>query len=223
MRLAAAAVVVNALLPLGMYVYALISGRTFWRIFSAEDGPTEWFSSVQCLLLAGVAWANHLVYRVLMRTGASSPLAEYGGTWLAFAIGFVLLGVDERFDLHEGLRDTVLRPAGLFVDVPFIAPADVGLLLCFAVGLAFAVLLVRELRRWPPALALICASFALGLAVVVIDALPDATIRAWPLHTFWDYPFEEVGELWAQLLCLLSFLTVLHGRLGQLQMRGDPN
>ena len=46
------------------------------------------------------------------------------------------------------------------------------------------------------------------------------TLGNWPFRTFWDYPFEEVGELWAQLLFLLSFLVVLDGRLGQLGAKG---
>lgn len=219
-RLAAAALAVNALLPLGVYAYARITEQVFWRFFSVEDGPTEWFSSVQCMLIAGVAWTNYAIHGVLRRSGRS-PLGESGWVWIAFAIGFVVLGVDERFDLHEAMRDSVLRPAGILVDLPYIVPADVGLYLLYAVGLAFATLLVRELRRWPPAAALLCTSFALGLAVVVIDSLSDATLRSWPLATFWDYPFEEIGELWAQLLCLLAFLTVLHGRLGLLQARGE--
>jgi len=214
-RLAVAAVAVNTLLPLGMYAYAWLTGQAFWRFFSVEDGPTEWLSSVQCILIAGVAWSNYTVHGVLRRN-SQPAVAEYGGVWVAFAIGFVVLGIDERFDLHEAVRDSVLRPNGILVDLPYIVPGDVGLYLFYAIGLGFAALLGRELRRWPPAPALLGTGFALGLGVVIIDSLSDATLRSWPLATLWDYPFEEIGELWAQLLCLLAFLTVAHGRLGQI-------
>ena len=214
-RLAGVAASVNVLLPLGVYVYALATEQTFWRFFSVEDGPTEWFSSVQCLLIAGVAWANYSVHGMLRR-GQQFSLEERGGIWLAFAVGFLVLGCDERFDLHEALRDTVLLPTGLFSELPYIVPGDVGLYLVYALGLGLAAWLVPVLRRWPPALPLLGASFLLGLAVVMIDSLSDAALASWPARTFWDYPFEEVGELWAQLLCLLSLLAVLHGRLGLL-------
>ena len=170
--------------------------------------------------MAFVAYANYAVHRVLRR-GAVPQLARHDWVWLVFAVGFLVLGLDERFDFHEALRDRFFRPAGLFLEVPYVIPGDVGLFLAFGVGLVFSGLLLAELRRWPPAPALFAAALGLSLAVVIIDGLPDVTLRGWTFRAFWDYPFEEVGELWAQLLFLLSFLVVLNGRLGQLELVGQ--
>jgi hypothetical protein len=214
-RAAAAFAAVNLLLPLALLIYARTSQQSFWQLFRVEDGPSEWFSSVQCVAIALVAWANLALDRML-RSARTPGLAAHAWVWWVFAVGFLVAGLDERFGLHELLRDRVFRPAGLFQDLPWLSPGDVGLWLAFFGGLAFAALLLPELRRWPPALALFAAAAVLSLGVVMIDSLDDATLRQWPWWRFWDYPFEEIGELWAQLLFLLSFLSVLHGRLGQL-------
>ncbi|MEE3332350.1 MAG: hypothetical protein VX246_15895 [Myxococcota bacterium] len=214
-RVAQAAVAVNLLLPLGMLVYAAYADRTFWLFFSAEDGPTEWLSSVQCLVVAAVAWAIYLVNELLRRGGeAASAVRSWG--WLAIGAGFFVLGLDERFDLHEELRDVVLRPIGFMTNTPNIVPGDVGLYLFYTAGLGLVAWMRTEFRSFPPALAVLGAAFALGLPVIVIDSLTDAAIKTWPFRTFWDYPFEELGELWAELLCLIAFCIVLYGRLGEL-------
>ncbi len=222
-RIGVAFAAVDVLLPLGLLVFALLSGRAFWKLFRADDAPTEWLSSVQCLAVAGVAYANYAVRRALGpdREADGGRPATPAWVWLVFAVGFVLLGLDERFDFHEMLRDRVFRPAGLFLDIPFVTPGDVGLFLAFGVGVAFSRLLLPELRGWPPALPVFVAALALTGVVVLIDGLDDATLREWPLHTFWDYPFEEVGELWAQLGFLVAFLVVLRGRLGELAGSGE--
>jgi hypothetical protein len=222
-RVAGAAIAINVLLPLGTFVYASVMDRTFWRLFADEDGPTEWFSSVQCLAIAAVAWANYAMLRVWRGRPSPTPQTRYPLVWIAVAVGFTILGLDERFDLHEQLRDAVLRPAGLFLDVPYIVSGDVGLYIFLIGGIALLAPLIAELRHCSPAFPLLCASFLLGIIVVVIDSLADPTMREWPAYRFWDNPFEEVGELWAQLLCLLAFLKVLQHRVTDCDRPGEAS
>ena len=85
------------------------------------------------------------------------------------------------------------------------------------VCLACAVFLIVELRRFPPALQCFAAAVGCAGVIAVIDALPPEIVAGWPAHRFWESAFEESGELLAQLFFLLSFLTVLQGRLAVME------
>ncbi len=208
-------VVVNLLLPVGVFVYAHFIGEAYWKMFRGTFNAASWFSSVQLLLIGIVAYGNYELFGLLRRfAGAGAGPRQW--IWLVFALGFIILGLDERFGIHEALRDHVFRQAGLFVGSPYLIAGDGGLYLFFCIGLVFTPFLVGELRRWPPSSLLFAAALVLTLATIVIDSLKGSAMRDWPFRLFWDYAFEEVGEIWAQLLFMLSFLIVLHGRLGEL-------
>lgn len=210
-RLALAMCALNLALPLGLLLYAALSGEHYWNLFWGERNAITWFSSVQLLVVAAAAHANHEVARLLQRLGHAlrSPWV-----WRVFALGFVFLALDEFFGLHEALRERVLRPRHLFSDLPFIRPGDIGLHVYLVIGLIFTFFLLRELRGRPAALALLAAALGLTATTVIVDSLPRAIERQ--MSYFWTSVFEEVGEIWAQLFFLLAFLVVLHGRLGSL-------
>ncbi len=207
--------VLNLCLPLGLLVYAKATSEPYWRLFRGDYNLTEWFSSVQLLLVAAVAYLNHRTV-VLWRRFGMRELPRHPWIWGVFALGFVVFALDERFNIHEALRDDFFEPSGVFVDLPWLISGDVGLYLFFLIGLAFTPFLWDELRRGRLAVVLYLAALALTLPTIVIDGLPDRAMVHWPAHRFWDYTFEELGEVWAQFLFLLSFLAVLSARLAQL-------
>jgi len=218
LRFASVMAVVNLLLPVGLFVYTEITGQRYWQPYRGEDNLATWFSTVQLLLIGGVAYVNY-------RTVGLTQRLDLGGTprrpwiWLVFALGFVFLALDERFDVHEALRENVFRPAGLFVDLRYVSAGDIGLYLYFLIGLMVTPFLLPELRRRPVSLLLFSAALLLTLATVIMDSLKGSTLREWPIRHFWDYVFEEVAEIWAQLLFLLSFLVVLYARLVEMKGR----
>ena len=218
-RFALIMVAVNLLLPLGVYLYAHIIGEPYWKLLRGTFNAVSWFSSVQLVLIGILAYGNFELLGLLRRIAVAGA-APRPWVWLVFAVGFILLGLDERFGIHEALRNEVFRPAELFVGNPYLVDGEAGLFLFFFIGLVFTPFLIGELRRWPPATTLFTAALVLTLATIVVDSVKDSAMADWPFqqYRFWDYVFEEVGEIWAQLLFLLSFLIVLHGRLGQLSI-----
>lgn len=211
-RFAVLMVLLNVGLPLGLLAYAKLTGEPYWRLFRGEDSVADWFSSVQMLLIAAVAYLNHFTAGLWRRFNLQDP-PRHPWVWLVFTFGFVVLALDERFDIHEALRDDLLEPSHLFVDIPWLIDGDAGLYLFLAVGLAFTPFLWDEFRREPPSLALYLAALGLSLPAIVIDGLPGRVLAEWPAWRFWDYTFEELAEVWAQLLFLLCFLVVLSRRL----------
>jgi hypothetical protein len=99
----------------------------------------------------------------------------------------------------------------------------VGLYLFFLVGLAFVPFLLGELRSHRPTFNLFFAALILTLPLLVIDSLKDRVMRQWWNWRFWDYFFEEQGEIVAQLLFALAFLALLRNRLGLWRQAGSPN
>lgn len=207
-RFAAFMVALNLALPLLLWLVAALRGDELWSYLQGEENAVTWFSSVQLLLVGLSAWFNFAAQAVL-----DPDRARRGWIWLVFGAGFVTLGVDERFSFHERLRDEVVAPADRFTEISFLEPGDIGLYIVFLVGLVCAVFLLRQLKRNPPALPLFLSALILSLVIVVMDSLRGEISYNLPMADFWNYVFEEIGELWAQCLFLLSFLVVLRARL----------
>ncbi len=202
--IAIACAAVNVLLPLGLYVYGELFTEGYWTMFWGENNAITWWSSVQLLVVAAAAWANFAV------ASAASP-ARRPWIWAVFAAGFVFLALDERFEIHERVRDGWLLPSGSFDGIPFVRPGDVGLYAYLLAGVALATFLLAELWRVRRAFWLFAAGVALAAVFTVVDALPrEIELR---LPYFLTSVFEEGGELWSQWLFLAAFLVVLDGRL----------
>ncbi len=188
--------------PVAVFAYAQGIGQPYWRFFTAEGNFTAWWSSLQLLLLALVSWTTYR-FRVVAAAGDRTGVAWL---WLMATAAFLLFAVDERFGFHEWLRDAIFRPLELFTGSAYVIDGDVGLYLFLSLGLATLPLWWRELDH-PPAQWFLVAALVLTTLVVVIDSLNTPTIQRLPFWRFWDYPFEEVGEVWAQWLFLAAFVS----------------
>lgn len=205
----------NLLIPMYLFIYARTVDEDYWRMFRGNHTVVEWFSCIQLLTIALVAFVNYEMVRISRQL----KIPEKGSAewiWLWLSLGFFIFGLDERFDLHEAMRDYIFRPAGIGVDLSYVIDGDIGLYLFYFIGLGFSVFLIKELRSQPKALLFCLLALMLTLPTVVIDAMPGSAMWGWQYRRFWDYTFEELGEVWAQLFFLLSFLIVLHGRFGRL-------
>lgn len=206
-------VVVCLLVPVASLIYARLTEQPWWRLFRAEGNLTNWWSSMQLVALALLAWANGWLRGVMEQAGllATGPLRR---AWTVVGLGFVFLSLDESFNYHEWLRDELFRAQDLFTHSRYIIPGDVGLYLFFLVGLALVPFLLAELRDRLPAARLLIAGLVLSVPLLVIDSLQDRVMRQWWSWRFWDYFFEEQGEIVAELLFALAFLVLIHHRLG---------
>jgi hypothetical protein len=204
--------VADLAVPLGLVAFAAAIGEDYWWMFWGEGNVITWFSSVQILAVAGMAWANHELVRALAR---HTPGVRAGNRWIwgVFAAGFAFLAIDEAFEIHEMIRDEVLIPNDMFSGIPMVRPGDVGMYAYLAIGLVLAAFLAGELRRRPAAIVAFAGAIVLIGATSFVDSLPrDIEER---ISYFWTSAFEEIGELWAQLLFLVSFWLVLDLRLEQ--------
>ena len=200
--LAAAAVTVPVLLFLARY-------PRWWEWIAPEQTPMTWFQSVVLVVAAvisGLAWH---VSRLMGR----SPRAGFA----VLAVGFAALAFDERFAIHERVRDRYLAPRDVRLPLlTWIGPGDFLLLLVALVGLALIPLVWRCLGRDRSARVLLVVGVALSATAVGLDSIDPAT---WSVEAErLQQSLEECIEFWAGLSFLgavtLALLGLLHGLAG---------
>ena len=209
-------IALNILVPAGIFVQAAVQEVGYWHLFWGEDNLITWFSAMQLLLVAGVAWLNAETAAEARRLQGVEA-AAHPWIWWIFTAGFIFLALDEQFRIHEQVRDELLKPNGWFTHLHHIRPGDVMFYFYFIVGVVLAVRLWSELRRFSGALALFGAALVVAGAVIVVDALPESEVAHWPWPRFWSSAYEEIGENLAEMFFLLAFLKVLTGRLKGMQ------
>ncbi len=223
LAMAAVAIVV----PSGL---AAARAPRWWLWIASESTPMTWLQSVVLLGCAGLA----LLHAALI--DLRGPVAEVRATpgrqrgiWLLVAVGFGALSLDERFALHERLRDRVLAPRG--IRVPFadwMAPGDFILLAVLAGGLFALPALYRQLRGDRTALGLFGLGLSLTLAALLADSFDPARMSLAVERL--EQTLEECVELCAALSYLAALLLPLLTRFAQpdpslgeatLDLRGD--
>lgn len=193
---------VAVLAPLAL---AAVRWPRYWTWIAPEQTPMTWLQSV-VLVLASAA-ALLLLTLLRLRGGTASERRP----WQVLAVGFAALAVDERFALHERVRDGVLAPRDVRVPfLPWVAPGDFLVLLIAVTGLAVLPLVLPGLRGDRSAQVLFAAGVGLAALAVGTDSVDPAT---WSIEVERvQQSLEEVVEL-AAGLCLLGavLLRLLSG------------
>jgi hypothetical protein len=176
----------------------------WWAWIAPEQTPMTWVQSV-VLVLAGACSA--LVAYVLGRTRAGRTRL-----WWLLAAGFCALAVDERFALHERVRDGYLAPRGVTVPfLPWVAPGDFLALGVAVVGLAVLPALWRALRRDVASRRALAVGVVLAGIAVLMDSVDPSS---WTLtKERVEQTVEEVVELGSGLAFLAAVLLRLLGLL----------
>jgi len=185
--------VVAVLVPL---LLAAAQWPRYWTWIASEQTPMTWLQSVVLVLASAAA----LLLAVLLRLrGDAAPTRR---PWQVLAVGFAALAVDERFALHERLRDAVLAPRGIRVPfLPWVAPGDFLVMVIAVTGLAVLPLVLRGLNGDRTARVLFLLGVGLAAVAVGMDSIDPAT---WSLEAERaQQSLEEVVEL-AAGLCLLG-------------------
>jgi hypothetical protein len=185
-----------------------------WEVFYGEGNAITWFSSVQLLFVAALCYLTYATtWLVDARAGGRTRFRD---VWRLLALAFAFLACDEYFMFHEQLREQLLKPRGLFTDVPSLKPGDIGLFLYLAAGLLMLYFLWQILRSRRSSVVL----FAAGLLLMI----PLAVLDAFEIPFFWSHVelwnnyviVEEVGENACQMLFGLGVAGILFDRLAAL-------
>jgi len=154
------------------------------RLFNTarEDGLASWFGTTQTLLAALTLWLTY----VMVRPQSESRWRKAG--WLALALFFTYMAIDDGAELHERLGTTVdaLREdsSALIASFPSYTWQILFGPVFAAFGLFMLAFLWKELATRSSRLVLVAAIGCLGLAVVLdfFEGLePDHALN---LHTY---------------------------------------
>lgn len=168
----------------------------YWTWIAPEQTPMTWLQSVVLVLASAAA----LLLAALLRLRRDPALARR--PWQVLAVGFAALAVDERFALHERVRDGVLAPRGVRVPfLPWVAPGDFLVMAVALAGLAVLPVVLPGLRGDRTAQVLFTAGVGLAGVAVGADSIDPATWSVSAERV--QQSLEEVVEL-AAGLCLLG-------------------
>jgi hypothetical protein len=178
----------------------------YWVWIAPERTPLAF---LEALLLFSAALLSGLL--ALLAALQERPSRERRA-WAFSVLGFGFLGADERFALHERLRDNLLADVG--VALPWGAPGDYLLLVYLAVGLVLVPALIELLRIDRLAVLMFVFGVLLAAIAVLADSL-DASAMT-PETERLEQSLEEVVEVTAGSLLAGSLLLYLAGRLERL-------
>lgn len=165
----------------------------WWTDIAPEQTPMTWLQSV-VLVVAAVAAA-------LADVAARLRGIDNHRRWLMVAAGFSLLAVDERFAIHERLRDGVLAPRGISAPfLPWVAPGDFLLLGVAVVGLALLPVVLRLFQPDPWAMRALVAGVVIAAAAVAVDSINPAS---------WTIAQERLQQSLEECVGLASGLSLL--------------
>ncbi len=192
---------IGLLLSVGLLLGA--GGANYWRYIAAEDTPMTWLQSVALVLCGATAAMLSLVDHLAGR-GSSR-------VWLLLAVGFAGLGLDDRFAVHERLRDRVL--AKIDIALPWGAPGDYVLLLIAAAGLILLPRVLRVIAVHRTSRALFLSGVGLTLLALGLDSINPDSLSV-DVERF-EQTGEEILELSSQLLFLLALSVRLVDELAR--------
>lgn len=200
-------------------VLAAFRWPRYWVWIASEESPMTWLESVVLVLCAAscllVAYVTRLssgpVHRLRWRDPATA--------WAVLALGFSGLAFDERFSVHERIRDSYLAPRGVRIPfLPWVAPGDFLLLLVAVVGLAILPLVWACFRGDRLAVVLMITGIGLALVAVALDSIDPSS---------WTVGQERVQQSLEEVIELgsgLSFLGAAVVRLlDLLRLRAAPS
>ncbi|MFL1378658.1 hypothetical protein [Nocardiopsis protaetiae] len=176
----------------------------YWEWIAPELTPMTW---VQTMALVLAAAGCALVALVTARIGERPRWI-----WWPLGAGFFALAVDDRFALHERIRDGYLAPRGVTVPfLPWVAPGDFLIMGVAVVGLALLPFVWRAVRPDTGAALALAAGVVLSAAAVGLDSVDPAT---WSTAAErFQQSFEEVLELGGGLAFLAAVALRLLGLL----------
>lgn len=177
-------------------VLAAAAWPRWWSQIAPEQSAMTWLQSVVLAVAAVIA----------ALLAAAEP--RRARLWLILAAGFAVLTMDERFALHERLRDQILAPQDIAVPfLPWVAPGDFVLLACGTAGLLLLPRILPLFTADRNATRILFLGVALAVVAVGVDSVDPATWS--PAQERIQQSLEECVELASDLSLLTALLLRL--------------
>ena len=186
---------------LSVIIFVAAQWPQYWKWIATEDTPMTTLQVAVMYTIALVSWANaglHYLRSPLVQAKLSNTAKS--SRWLVFGLSFFWFALDDRFAIHERIRDSFLAPR--HVAIPFlpIAAGDFVLLFYMAIGLFSLKWLLPIFRETKAIRNRFVAGVVVAALLIIVDAYDihrlDISIERL------EQTVEEVFELVAQTLFL---------------------
>jgi hypothetical protein len=175
-----------------------ISYPEYWKNIIYEKSPMTWFESMILFACTFISMLNFILLKA--KTG------QFNKVWFLFVMGFLYLTIDERFMVHEKIREQILKPNHLNIDFLFwVEKGDYVLIFLMVTGLFFVPMIWKELKSDKEAtlfflIAIFCSAVAVGLDTISLKGM------SLQLQYVIQY-FEEIAET-AAMVCFLNAIMM---------------
>lgn len=203
---------------------------SWWRWIAPEQTPMTWLQSVALVLASAASVLTAHILRLRAPRATTHAAAARAGqnvttnttAWRALSIGLAALAIDERFALHERLRDGVLAPREISAPLlPWVAPGDFLLLAVGVIGLAVLPLVWRALGDDRGARTALLIGVGLAVVAVGMDSIDPSTWTTSAERV--QQTAEEVIELGSGLALLGAVAMYLLGLVGAQDIESDQD
>lgn len=190
----------------GFLFFLTIAGwPDYWRFVAAETTPLAWLESVLLILIAFVA--GLIAY---LEALSGQKIRRVVQSWMVIAIAFAWLALDERFALHERIRDRLLKPTGIKL-LPWMEAGDWVIPLYMVCGLAAIWGIWRLLEDNRASRHFFIAALLMSACAVLMDTIDIRSLDKWLERLLQS--IEEGVETFAMTAFLSSFLCIWMGRV----------
>jgi uncharacterized protein with PQ loop repeat len=178
---------------LSVLIFVAAQWPQYWKWIATEDTPMTTLQVAVMYTIALVSWTISGLHHLRFNSAKSSR-------WLVLGCSFFWFALDDRFAIHERIRDSFLAPR--HISIPFlpIAAGDFVLLFYMAVGLLTLKWLLPIFQESKTIRNRFLAGIAVAVLVITVDAydIHRLDINAERL----EQTVEEIFELIAQILFL---------------------
>lgn len=176
-----------------LFVSLLIIGKypNWWEWVIFERSPMTWFESIllfSCLLLS----VGCLLFSYLKEYNDKTKL------WALMVIGFGYLTLDERFAIHERIRDSFLAPKGIKLPIFFWTSAGDFILLAFLViGLILLPKVLKLFKQRKTSLICFITGICFSAIAILIDSynFEEMSVEVLRVEQFVEEILETSGML----------------------------
>jgi hypothetical protein len=178
---------------ISVLVFIAAQWPQYWKWIATEDTPMTTLQVAVMYTIALVSWANAGLQHLRFNSAKTSR-------WLVLGCSFFWFALDDRFAIHERIRDSFLAPRNVSISFLPIAAGDFVLLFYMVIGLLVLKWLLPIFRETKAIRNRFLAGIAVAALVIVVDAydIHRLDINAERL----EQTVEEVFELIAQTLFL---------------------
>jgi uncharacterized membrane protein len=170
----------------------------YWSYVIYEKSPFGWYEALLLFLCFVFAGYNlFLVYTAERRVNVP---------WLILSAGFFYLTLDEKFALHESIRENFFKSNDITLDIFFwTEKGDYVLLLLMAAGLFMLPFILKELKKNAKSFIFFIIAVIFGAAAVLTDSA-DLSLFSADTQKILQYA-EEIFETASSLFFMNSFFV----------------